>query len=565
MFFLYLQIEFSRGFQMATKGAVSPTELTLGLKIESTSGVLETTPGVYVILGAESRPTSGKDTSDTQVYGNADPVYSTRKEEKTSMSLPMLPLLDANGLGELLLSHFGDDDISTQFGTTGAYKHAFTRANTFKTLTAWVRDGLHDKIIRMLAAGTFSLTVSRDDGMVKPVFDLVGANMEETAGFGSPSFIDVDATIAQQLVASQARLEWGQPGANIRDTWKEIAFKSSRNPVNGLNGKDGMHIAGSSSPQLVTTSKTDTTMDVTFIDTDGEEERRIREGTDAAPTAVRHADNAGLINYRFTLISNIIGSAGDPWGEADINNIGTTTVVVSGTYSGGAAVLTTYEVILAQGTPDTYSYRSCTGGVWSAWSTPEAIMSGSFKLGLDAAAAQVVTFNYAGLVAGATIAAAIQTAIQTLGGDYTAMTCVFSSPNYVITHATKQPVVTAATRNDVSAALKLGVANGGTETGSASTSNGGVITLAASVQDLADGIKLLFSSSTLGAALDRYYVYSHRVRMLRATSLSNRYKDLKDSGGRDFNEKSASAYHTSGPGATKPLVELVNARATAYS
>ncbi len=549
---------------MATKGAVSPTELTIGLKIESTSGVPEDSPEVYVILGAESRPTNGKDTNDILVYGNPDPVYSTRKEEKTSMPLPMLPILDGNGFGELLLSHYGDDDVSSQYGTTGAYKHAFTRAATFKTLTAWVRDGLHDKRIRMLAAGVFSLSVSKDDGLVKPVFDLAGANMEETSGFGSPSFIDVDSTMAQQLLASQARLEWGQPGANIRETWTEVAFKSNRNLVNGLNGKDGMHIAGTSSPQLVTTSKTDTTMDVTFIDTDGEEERRIRAGGNAVPTAVRHADNAALIDYRFTLIADIIGNAAHPWGEADINNIGTTTITVAGTYSGGAASLTMYEIKLAQGTPDTYSYRSCTGGVWSAWSTPEPILSGSFLLGLDTGTPELVTFAYSALASGATIAAAIQSAIQALGGDYAAMTCGFADSNYTITHASKQPAVTDATRNDLAAVLKLGVANGGTETGFTSVSNGGVTTLVAQPNELADGITVLFSSSTLGADLDRYYVYSHRLRMLRITSLGNRYKDLKDSSGRDFAEKTASVYHTSGPGATKPLAEIVNTRETAY-
>jgi hypothetical protein len=546
-------------------GAVSPTTLNMGLKVEAVSGVAEAAPGVYMILGAESRPKNNKPSGQRQVYGTPDPVLPWRKPETTDLSLPMLPIVEDNGLGELLLAHMGSDVIGSQIGTTGAYPHVFTRAAPFKTLTVWVHDGIQDKKIRMMAPDTFSLTVKRDDGDIQPVFDLKGADMYDASDFGSESYADLEAAQPKALNALQARLEWGQPGASIRDVWEQIKFASKLNTVFGVNGKDGMHIAGSGSPQLVTSSKIDTTVDIDFVDLDGEEMKRWYAGGNADPSASQQADNASLVDYQFTLFGNIIGSAAHPWGEADLNNIGTTTVVVSGTYSGGAASLTMYEIKLAQGTPDTYSYRSCVGGKWSAWSVAENIMSGSFKLGLDAGTPVTVTFDYAGLVAGSTIAAAIQSAIQAKAGDYSAMTCAFSSPNYVISHASKQPVITPATRNDVTVALKLGVLQGGVESTNVSTSSGGATTMAAVTQDLADGIKLLFSSSTLGAALDRFYVYSHALRYLRVKSENNMIESVVDNGGRDFKKCTVSAYHTSGTGAVKPSITACSTKATAYT
>lgn len=105
---------------MATTGAVSPTTLTLGLAIEATSGVLASAPGIGVVLGAESRPKNQKASGQRQTYGNPDPVLTWRKAETTDMSLPMLPLLEDNGLGELLLAHFGADSTPVRVGTSAA-------------------------------------------------------------------------------------------------------------------------------------------------------------------------------------------------------------------------------------------------------------------------------------------------------------------------------------------------------------------------------------------------------------------------------------------------------------
>ncbi|HOV82034.1 MAG TPA: hypothetical protein PLQ01_05065 [Methanothrix sp.] len=433
----------------------------MALAIEAVSGVAKVSPDIYVILGAESRPTNTKATGQRQTYGNPDPVLPWRKPETTDLSMPMLPIVEDNGLGELLLAHMGSDVIGSQLGGVGAYEHVFTRANPFKTLTVWVHDGIQDKKIRMMAVDTFTLTAKKDDGDVQPTFDLKGADMYDASDWGTASYADLEAAQPKALNALQARLEWGQPGAAIRDTWEQVKFTSKLNIVMGVNGKDGMHIAGSGSPQLCTSSKRDTTIDIDFVDTDGKEMKRWYEGVDTDPSATQQHDNAGLVDMQFTVFGNIIGNGAAPWGEPDLNNAGTATITVAGTYNGGASVLTMYEIKITGGTPDKFSYRSCTGGKWSAWSAATDILG------------------------------------------------------------TAQP--------------------------------------------LADGITVLFSSTTASETGDRFYVYSHRLRYLRVLCENNMIESVKDTGGRDFKKATLSAYHTSGPSGIKPTIRICNTKSAAYA
>jgi hypothetical protein len=445
---------------MATIGAVSPTNLTLGLAAESTSGVLASAPALGIVLGAESRPKNTKPSGQRATFGNPDPVLTWRKAETTDISLPMLPLLEDNGLGELLASHFGSD-TPVRLASSACYVHGFTRTAPLKTITLWIHDGLHDKAIRMCAVDTLSITAKKDDGDVQIAFDLKGADMAESSTFGTPTYVDLGLAQPKALNAFQARLEWGQPQANIRETWTQLKFQSKMNVVLGANSKAGSHFAGSGSPQLVTSSKCDTTLDIDFIDTDGEEERRVRSGSMLAATAVQQADNASLVNYRFTIFGNQADVTNNPWGEADIANSGAVTPTIAGTYSGGATV-TMYELkVTTAASPNKYSWRSCTGGVWSAWSTEIAMLVTATAVG-------------------------------------------------------------------------------------------------------AEGLTVVFSSLTANALGDRFYVYSHPMRYLRVVSMTNRYESLTDQGGRDFDSKTASCYHTSGPTATKPLLSIANTKTAAY-
>jgi hypothetical protein len=80
----------------------------------------------------------------------------------------------------------------------------------------------------------------------------------------------------------------------------------------------------------------------------------------------------------------------------------------------------------------------------------------------------VTLTSVTGLNTGALVASALQAAIQALGGAYAAVTVAFTGGVYLVTSATSGPlsrirIVNGAT-NDLAAALKLGAANGATNT-----------------------------------------------------------------------------------------------------
>lgn len=80
---------------------------------------------------------------------------------------------------------------------------------------------------------------------------------------------------------------------------------------------------------------------------------------------------------------------------------------------------------------------------------------------------QSITLTPAGLTTGALIAAALQTAIRALGGAYAGVTVTYGT-TYVVTSGTKGPLsrvrIVDGAANDVAASLKLGAANGATDT-----------------------------------------------------------------------------------------------------
>ncbi len=99
-----------------------------------------------------------------------------------------------------------------------------------------------------------------------------------------------------------------------------------------------------------------------------------------------------------------------------------------------------------------------------------AIVAGadSFQISVDGdtTGPHTVTLT-AGTAGGAAIAADMQTQIQALGGVYAAVTVSYTDNRYVITSGTtgenSEVEITAAAANDISAALKIGKENGGTE------------------------------------------------------------------------------------------------------
>ncbi len=101
----------------------------------------------------------------------------------------------------------------------------------------------------------------------------------------------------------------------------------------------------------------------------------------------------------------------------------------------------------------------------------------------------------AGLTSGTLIAAAIEAAVQALGGVFAAVTCGFADTKYTITSGTKgtgsSVVVTDAPNSNIAEELKLGKSNGGIESpGTGDAANIGAATaeeVAAAINAAADG------------------------------------------------------------------------------
>jgi hypothetical protein len=103
-----------------------------------------------------------------------------------------------------------------------------------------------------------------------------------------------------------------------------------------------------------------------------------------------------------------------------------------------------------------------------------AVTTPSFRIAVDSDVTFVgvnyrnVSLNPVGLSTGVLIASAMQTAIQALGGIYSAVTVSFINGVYTITSSTiggaSKVSIIKSTANDVSALLKLGLNNGGVDT-----------------------------------------------------------------------------------------------------
>ncbi len=92
-----------------------------------------------------------------------------------------------------------------------------------------------------------------------------------------------------------------------------------------------------------------------------------------------------------------------------------------------------------------------------------------FKISVNGGAAQTVTCDWAGCNTGNLVAAQMQTKVQALGGVYAATLVVYDTDHYLFTSSTKgtasSVVITPGATLNCTEELKIGVADGGTETG----------------------------------------------------------------------------------------------------
>jgi hypothetical protein len=274
----------------------------------------------------------------------------------------MFAILESNGLGDLMLAAFGSDVTSAQLGTSGAYDHVFTMTDTPLTMTVWCWDTLDPQDIRMVVVDSMKIEVNKEKNEILFTFDCVGSDMASSATFGSASYIDTATHKPNVIPASQALLEFGEPAANIRQAWESAVFQVKNAAKFGAPGKAPVP-SGSSSPQLVSWSNQDVTIDIEFIDQDGKELKRWRQGGDVAPTASAQTDTQALTKFRLRAFGSAIGTTAI-WGYSDLNKAGAATCTWGGTFSGTGPDM--FEVkITTDGTPDKFMWRK-NGGAWSA-------------------------------------------------------------------------------------------------------------------------------------------------------------------------------------------------------
>ena len=324
-------------------GPQSLTTVRLALAFE-TAGALAAAPTIYIIPDGKVTPTSTKSTEKKRVSGNRDPVLGVRSAETFKCSIPMPSLIESNGLGELLLAVFGTDTTGSQLGTSTAYDHVFTANDTIKSFTLWLWDTLDPQSVRMCTIDQMKMEVDREKGITF-TFDVTGADMVSSSTFGSATYVDVATDKPKLIPASQCILEYGSPQSNISQYWEKITIVSKENPKYGAPGKSPVP-AGSSKYKLVVKGDRDVTTDIDFIDIDGIERKRWRQGGDTVPTATAQADVQALTGIRLRCFGNQTKAATPAiWGYAHRANVSALTVTWGGTYNGGTDTPAHYEVV----------------------------------------------------------------------------------------------------------------------------------------------------------------------------------------------------------------------------
>ena len=342
--------------------ALTTTRLALAFE---TAGARAAAPTIYIITGGKVSPTSTKGTTKRRVAGNRDPVLSTRTPETFKVSIPLPALIESNGLGEMLLATFGTDTCSTELGSSTAYDHVFTANDTIKTFTLWLYDTLDTQSIRMCTVDQMQMVIDKN-GSIEFVFDITGTDMVSSSTFGTPSYVNVATDKPKLIPPAQTILEYGSPQANVQNYWEKITITSKENPAYGAIGKAPVP-AGSGSPRLVVKGERDVTMEIEYIDVDGVERKRWRQGGDTVPTATAQADVQALTKFRVRCFGNQTKAATSSiWSYPHQANAGTVTATGQGTYTGLSGTPAMYEVkCTTAAAQDKIMWRK-DGGAWSA-------------------------------------------------------------------------------------------------------------------------------------------------------------------------------------------------------
>jgi len=508
-------------------------------------------------MGGDIKPVAEKPTSPRNVAGQPFPVLPWKGGETFKMPFPMLPVLEdatsptvrRNGLGELFHALFGSN-VAAQLGSTAAYTKTYSWEDLIKTFTTWLHFSERDQKIRMCAVDSFDLGI-KSDGELTLDFQVTGANLEDCSDYGSESQIDLST--AKQLTGFGARLEWGQPAAAARDTWEDLKISLKRNLDFGAPGKAGQHPAGSGSPQIVTSTKSECNVALTIRDTDGEEYERWRVGGNTAPSADRHTDVVTLTDARLSIFGSEIAAGIN--GEADLNNAGTTAATFGGSYTGGTTV-TVGEIQMS----DSDIYETALGDnkdlamrLLDADATYE-VQTGAGELSV-AVVAKAITVT---LAAAGSTASAVLAALQASAEASALITFTLANGS------TGAGTITEAQSLISSTSFKDGFRYRYTTGGAWSTWTSWIkVTKAA--QTIDHGITVTFSDDDAAIDDDKYYYCSHYRYCLRVNlpDLVIEKATPDYSGG--IRKLAIDAYHISSADANRPSLVLTDTRTTAYS
>ena len=334
---------------MAIQGMQSQAVMVVASASENPSGSWATGAKKYHILSKDFSLVSTKKSNPKTLAGQPFPVLPWRGMEESAAQLGILPIPQGNGMGEALVRFFGADDCD-QYGSTAAYLHHFTWENTPKTATYFLSygEGRFEKV-KMMAEDTLDIEI-KATGELSIDSALKGGELIDTnlADYGTESLASLASAL--QLTGMGARLEFGEPGAGIRTAFEAMKISLKRNITMSLPGKDGQHPSGSGSPRACSSKNSAAALTIDFIDTDGEELKRWRQGVDTLPTATGQNDSAGLVKGRISIFGPAIASAIN--GEKDWVNGGTMVATFAGTYSAGSVV--TVGEIQVEHAPYTY-------------------------------------------------------------------------------------------------------------------------------------------------------------------------------------------------------------------
>ncbi len=344
--------------------ATGPQPITtkrIGLAFEN-AAIKASAPAVYVIVDGKLTPKSTKPTTKKRISGNRDPVLGIRAAEGFKISIPMPPLIESNGLGELILAQMGTDTLGSELGTSGGYDHVFTANDTIKSFTLWCWDTLNPLDIRMCVIEQLKVEIDKDKNTLSMIFDCSGAEMTDSSTFGTATYINVQTDKPKMLMASQCILEFGQPQSNVSQFWNKLTLTMKESPKFGANQKAPVP-SGAAAPQLVVKGPRDTDLQLDYNDLDRQELKRFRQGVETTPTATAQMDAAGLIGWRLRVFGNEIGVS-NIWGYSHRANAGSATIIWGGTYTGTDPA--EFEVyVTTDGTPDKFKWRK-NNGAWSA-------------------------------------------------------------------------------------------------------------------------------------------------------------------------------------------------------